>query len=341
MQSYNQLPFSEPPLVQSQEEKPRYFLYLLQVVLFLASFVTTTLAGVLWVNKNPLELSNFIYGLPYSLALLAILTAHEFGHYFAAKYHGVKTTYPFFIPFPPFIVLPFTSPMQIVQLNPFGTMGAVIRIQSPLYTRRSLFDIGIAGPLAGLVVTIFVLIYGLATLPPKSFLLAIHPDYQFADDIHRGGLTFGHSILTWGLWKIVPSEPYLPPMTEMYHYPMLCVGWFGLFITAMNLLPVGQLDGGHILYAIMGKWQGMVARVFFALLLILGFGGIIPGLQTGIPPEGAGWLLWAAILLFIIKLDHPPVTDPLPLDAGRSLLGWITFILFIISFVPIPIYEAP
>ena len=145
--------------------------YILHALLFFATFFTTTLAGVQWLNKNPFELDNFSLGLPYSLSLLAILSAHEFGHFFAARYYSVNTTLPFFIPIPPFL------------LNPFGTMGAVIRIRSIIHSKKALFDIGIAGPLSGLLVTLLVLGFGLVTMPSKEYLFTIHPEYRILQKI--------------------------------------------------------------------------------------------------------------------------------------------------------------
>lgn len=300
---------------------------LLHIGLFLITFFTTTIAGVGWLNKDGFDLNNFAYGLPYSLAILSMLAAHEFGHYFAAQYHGVRTTLPFFIPVPP------------VLINPFGTMGAVIRIRSPIHSKRALFDIGIAGPLAGLIITAGILFYGLATLPGKEYLYSIHPEYTTAPELPKNGLTFGDSLLTWGLRRFFFDFGFFPPMNEIYHYPFLCVGWFGLLVTALNLIPVGQLDGGHILYAMIGRGQGIIARVFLGVLVLIGLSGFLPFLGVNVQPGTVGWLLWALIMLFIVKLDHPPIADDSELDPQRMMLGWITFLIFVISFAPIPFFE--
>src|SRR5262249_53972272 len=150
-------------------------------------------------------------------------------------------TLPFFIPVPPFTI------------NPFGTMGAVIRIKSPWTSKRSLFDIGIAGPLAGLIVTIIILAVGMATLPGKEYLYTVHPDYRTMAKLPSDGFTLGSSLFFSWVRHLAPHGAFVPPMNEIYHYPFLCVGWFGLFVTALNLIPVGQLDGGHILYALVGQ----------------------------------------------------------------------------------------
>lgn len=301
--------------------------YLLHFGLFLITFFTTTVAGVFWLNMNGFDLTNFWYGVPYSLSILAMLAAHEFGHYYAAKYHGVTTTLPYFIPIPPFL------------FNPFGTMGAVIRIRSPILTKRALFDIGIAGPLAGLAVTLAVLLYGIITLPGKEYLYALHPEYALLTEIPKTGLTFGDSLLTLGIRMFVSEYTFFPPMNEIYHYPFLCVGWFGLFVTALNLIPIGQLDGGHILFAIIGKGQGIIARIFLTILVLIGLAGFLPFIGLDIQPGTIGWLLLALILVFLVKVDHPPVPDDSELDAPRKKLGWATFAFFVTSFAPVPFFE--
>lgn len=300
----------------------------IHITLFLLSFFTTTLAGVSWLNQNPFELSNFYLGLPYAISILAILTAHEFGHYFAARYYNVDTTLPYFIPVPHFLI------------NPFGTMGAVIRIRSPLTTKRALFDIGIAGPLAGLVVTIFIIIYGLLTLPGKEYIYLMHPEYQLLPELPKGGLTFGNSIVFYLLAKISYPTGFFPPMNEIYHYPYLCAGWFGLFVTALNLMPVGQLDGGHILYALVGsRIQTFIARIFFIILVLIGLMGLLPFFDPSIQFATLGWLVWALIMLFLIKLRHPDVPDLRPIDSNRRMLGWATLFLLLVMFPPVPFLE--
>ena len=299
----------------------------LHTLLFLLTFFTATLAGVQWLNKDPFELANFWLGLPYSLSLLAILAAHEFGHFFAAKYHQVETTLPYFIPVPHFLV------------NPFGTMGAVIRIRSRIHSRVALFDIGIAGPIAGLIITLVILLYGFMTLPGMEYLFSIHPEYTQRGNIPQLGLTFGNSLLFWGLLTFFSTNNFVPPMNEVYHYPYLCAGWFGLFVTALNLLPVGQLDGGHILYSLVGKKQVLIARGVFVVLIAIGISSFIPGIGWYLQSGSLGWLLWAVILFFVIKLDHPEIPDDTPLDAHRRLLGWLAFAIFLATFPPIPFFE--
>ena len=332
MGEYPSTPSIDTPLQEEGSDRvKRYLKYFFHFILFFLTFLTATFAGVGWLNRDPYELANFHFGLPYSIALMAVLAAHEFGHYFAARHYGVLSTLPYFIPLPAF---------PEFMINPFGTMGAVIRIKSPLTTKKALFDIGIAGPLAGLVVTFAVIIYGFATLPGKEYIYSVHPDYRITGEIPQGGFTFGNSILFWLMMKLSATGGFVPPMNEVYHYPLLCVGWFGLFVTALNLIPVGQLDGGHILYAIIGTVQGRIARVFFIALIIVGISGLLPIFGHMVQTGTLGWLLWAAILYFFIKLDHPQIYDPVELDPFRKALGWATFVLFILIFPPVPFFIA-
>jgi membrane-associated protease RseP (regulator of RpoE activity) len=321
------------PHIQQQEpiyyEEPRKrvrFGVWLNILLFAAAFFTTTLAGVAWLNIDPYDLHNFRFGLTYSVLILLVLSCHEFGHYFAAKIHKVKVTLPYFIPFPLF-------------LNPFGTMGAVIRMLSPSRSRKALFDIGIAGPVSGFIVSLFILIYGMTHLPSLEYLFHIHPEYRM-NGISLSGFSFGNTILYWGLGKLLTSSPdvFLPPMNEMYHYPFLCVGWFGMLITALNLLPVGQLDGGHIVYAMFGKKHKIIARIFFILTLCMGLTGLLPFLGINIFANYGlfNWIVWSFVIYFIIKVDHPPIYDPEPLDLKRKLWGAFAMFMFITSFTPAP-----
>jgi membrane-associated protease RseP (regulator of RpoE activity) len=294
--------------------------------LFIATFFTTTVAGVAWLNIDPFDLSNFWYGLPYSLSILFILTCHEFGHYFAARYHGVEATLPYYIP----------TPSLPGFLN-FGTFGAVIKTQSPVPSKKVMFDIGVAGPIAGFAATLAVLMYGFTHLPGKEFILQIHPDY-FTQPEQGFGLRFGSSLLYdfFSLTFADGSKDFIPPMTEMYHYPFLITGWFGLFVTAMNLIPVGQLDGGHLSYAMFGDRHRMVSNVAFGIIFLIGAAGFLPllGIETTI--GWTGWIFWVLILLFVVKLYHPPVADETELDPTRKLIGWITFGILAVSFSPTP-----
>ncbi len=301
----------------------RPFLHLL---LFLLTLFTTAVAGVQWLNLDPFDLRNFPLGIEYACAILFILASHEFGHYFAARHHGVSATLPYFIPFP-----------NLPGFINFGTLGAVIRTRSAVPSKKVMFDIGVAGPITGFVATLLVLIYGFTHLPGTDYILRIHPDY-FTHAPDGLALTFGNTLLYQALSLILtnPSTQFVPPMSEMYHYPFLCAGWFGLFVTAMNLIPIGQLDGGHIAYAMFGRGHRYISRICFGLLLVLGLVSLLPLIGVGVTIGWFGWLIWALILLFMIRLDHPPVLQEEPLDDTRRLVGWTAFLMFALSFSPSP-----
>lgn len=305
--------------------------YWLHIGLFLITFLTTVFAGLEWSTGKigPYEFSDLVHGLPYAVSILFILGVHEFGHFFASVLHKVKATLPYFIPFPP-----------IPGFFNFGTMGAVIKTKSVIPNNKAMFDIGIAGPIAGFIACLIVLIYGFTHLPPVEYIMNIHPDY-FTPEYGKNAinLEFGNTIL-YGLLQNLFAHPdsFIPPMSEIYHYPYLCVGWFGLFVTAMNLIPVGQLDGGHIIYSMFGeKTHEAIASISMILLLILGGAGIIGSFfDIHITFGWSGWLLWTLILFFFIKIKHPPVPHFEELGGGRKILGYIAIAIFIISFSPTP-----
>lgn len=382
----------------------RYWLHLL---LFFLTLVSTVLMGIQWAGRVlhyeaagvwfylaglPIGGAALADGLRFGVSLLLFLTVHEFGHYFAARRHGVATSLPYYIPLP---------------LVGIGTLGAVIRIREPIPSMRKLFDVGAAGPIAGFVVALGVLLYAFATLPPPSYLLTqggheelkffIEQYGRFPDAAPQPGdgsvtLVVGNTLLYWMLSQLFPN---VPPMHEIYHYPVLFAGWLGLFFTALNLLPVGQLDGGHILYALVGrKWHGRLARAFFVLLLIsgsigflqemvpmlyawndlagdlswfilaailyfylsrifdgdyrlvapvlLGIIGLVVLSQVAGTPLAdvgySGWFIWCLLIVFLIKVDHPPVLYAEPLSRGRRLLGIVSLVIFILCFSFKPLY---
>lgn len=311
--------------------KPKGDRYFLHIGLFLVTLFTTTLAGAEWIKGfgGRYEFYELSVGLPYSLSILFVLSLHEFGHYFAAKIHGVKATLPFFIPFP-----------SIEGFLNFGTLGAVIKTRTPIQSKKVLFDVGVAGPIAGFVASVGLIIYGFTHLPGVEYILSIHPDYFTpSSNVNVIGLEFGDTILFASLREIfAPANTFIPPMNEIYHYPYLCVGWFGLFVTAMNLLPVGQLDGGHITYAMFGeKIQTTVASITMIILITLGLGGFISIFaEANIPFVWSGWLLWSAVLFFIIKVKHPPIYDYAQLSSGRRWVGYFSYFILIVSFSPSP-----
>lgn len=317
--------------------------------LFLLTFASTTFAGMVW--QNELDLLHIGKGLPFSLALLFILSCHEFGHYFAARHHGIRTTLPYYLPFPTF------------DFPGIGTLGAVIRIRQPLSSRRALFDIGVAGPIAGFIASLLVLMWGFTHLPSTDFILAIHPDFDFSvghGAVNPGEmLTFGNTLL-YGFMQhtFAPSGAFVPPMWEMYHYPFLLAGWFGLLVTTLNLLPAGQLDGGHILFAMSSETHGIISKITTFVLLFVGVAAILPDAlyalrifqneSLGVMNSDwfrkyfwSGWLFWAVFLIAIrvySKSEHPPVQDYTQLDGKRVILGWFSAIIFLLSLTPAPVF---
>jgi membrane-associated protease RseP (regulator of RpoE activity) len=329
----------------------------LHALLFVASFVCTMFAGAQWLMKDITEITNATYGITYALLIMSFLTAHEFGHYIAARKHGVDASLPYFIPMP------------FLNMLPFGTMGAVIRTRSPIRSRAVLFDIGVSGPLAGFVVCLIILAVGFLTLPPKEYLYSIHPEYMnLGGAIPTTGMYFGDTLTFSAFRALFADRGFIPPMNEMYHYPFLCVGWFGLFVTALNMLPFGQLDGGHVLYALVGPWQHRIARGLWWTLFLAGVLSLLGEVQQaliGVPEDpltlwlqqhlspvldpmvaqapwlfalGSGWLMWALLIRFFIKIPHPVIEDPTPLSSGRAIVGWIAIAVLVLCFAPTSIY---
>lgn len=283
----------------------------LHAALFAIALLSMTVAGATFAgipaDWHLPSLAALRIGLTFSIPLAAILAAHESGHYLAARRYRVNASPPFFIPFPP-------------QLGLLGTMGAFIRLRSPLYDRRTLFDIGVAGPLAGIVVAIPILLVGLAqsasvTLPgmPLAHQLIVVEDWH---------LLLGDSLLL-ALCRAIVGAHGTIALT-----PLAIAGWTGLFITCLNLLPLAQLDGGHITFALFGNAQPWVARFFWLLLIPLGH-------------LWQGWWLWALLALAIGRgqLGHPPVIAPeRPLDAHRRMLAWLSIALLLLTFTPLAIF---
>ena len=257
---------------QSQKSKSK----LIHLVLFVITLVTTTLAGAEWMygksavlGEETLTLSEILSGLNYSFPFLLILTVHEFGHVFAAKYHKVKVTLPFYLPFwLGFVGIPWS----------LGTVGAFIRIKELIHSRKQFFDIGIAGPLAGFVVAIGVLFYGFTHLPEPEYIFAIHPEYEeyglnYEEKVYEEqpmSVALGDNLVFWFFKEYVADPDRLPNKHELYHYPWLLAGFWALFFTAINLLPIGQLDGGHITYGLFGyKYAQIISRILFVAMVIV------------------------------------------------------------------------
>lgn len=268
----------------------------LHVLLFCLTFVTTTIAGA-W--QNGLELSSMLAdpakiatGLPFSVTLMTILLCHEMGHYLMSRRYGVDATLPYFIPGPSFI----------------GTFGAFIKMQSRMPDRKSLFDIGSAGPIAGLVMSIAAVLIGLRLeAPPPT-----GPD-----------IGLGPSVLFVFLIKLALGG--LPEAGFTLH-PVAAAGWVGLFVTAINLLPAGQLDGGHVSYALFGRRHVWVSRLTVLLLFTFGFlwGWL-------------GWVVWGVLILALTGVRHPPPVDPeTPLDTKRKVVGWMLLATLAVTFTPVP-----
>ncbi len=250
--------------------------------LFVLTFITTTLAGAEWVYGKSIFMdgyawSDFLSGMHYSVPFLFILSVHEFGHYFTAIHYKIRTTLPYYIPLPPF---PFM----------FGTLGAVIRLKSHVPSKQQNFDVGIAGPLAGFVATIAVLWYGFATLPAPEYVFQFHPDYEqyglaYADHVYTeayfskgvADVIIGKNLVFLFFEKFVGAADRIPNVHEIMHYPYLFAGFLALVFTSINLLPIGQLDGGHVLYGLLGyKGHRRVASaIFMAFLFYAGLGSIV------------------------------------------------------------------
>jgi membrane-associated protease RseP (regulator of RpoE activity) len=279
----------------------------LNLVLFLLTWLTTTMAGAyLEGAERPLSsLRELMLGLPFSATLMVILLCHELGHYLTARYHRVNTSLPYFIP------VPFPSVFMI------GTFGAFIRIKTPPQSRRVMFDVGAAGPWAGMIPAILAVYIGLK-------LSQVTPL-----DKSLGGLELGDSLLFSYLTRRFLG---VDPNTVMINlHPIAFAGWLGLFITSLNLLPVGQLDGGHVVYALFGRLHGLISRLFVLLCFVVVGGAYLLGL-----PHWNGWLMWG-FLLFFLGLNHPRAVDQeTPLDPARRLVAWLTLVLFVVTLSPVP-----
>jgi membrane-associated protease RseP (regulator of RpoE activity) len=319
--------FTSPPIelsrpVEVYVVRPQSRLWALHIALLLATLLTTTLVGarlyynfvhdlpvlseqqdalplfpIAWVWQHP---SRLLSGLPFSLSLMTILLAHEMGHFLYCRRYGVRATLPYFIPAPTLI----------------GTFGAFIRIKSPMRSRSQLFDIGIAGPIAGFVVATLVLF---ASLPLAKPLAASAFDQT---------LQFGYPAV-FGLAKslLASWSPMLRmPMEKLYLHPVTISAWVGMFATALNLLPGGQLDGGHIIYSIRPRIHRLVSRLAVVALIPMAW------------YFWAGWLVWA-VLLFISGVRHPRLPSAPDLSFGRKLLAVFGLLMLVVTFSPHPIKD--
>ena len=291
--------------------RPKYWLHGL---LFLLTLATTTIFGagmMLDFQRNaPFDVEHeiamlaglrghpaaLLLGLPFSLTLLTILLAHEFGHYLACRYYEVDASLPYFLPAPTLT----------------GTFGAFIRIRSAILSKRILFDIGIAGPLAGFALLVLPMAAGVS-------LSKVVPGIG-----NHGELVFGTPlILRLFEWIIFPGVP----VSDIYLHPVARAAWVGVLATALNLLPIGQLDGGHVLYAFLGERTRLLSRVFIGVLVLMGFF------------FAWSWFFWAAFLV-LFGMRHPAIFDPSPVGRVRTWLGIAALIILILSFTPTPIRTA-
>jgi membrane-associated protease RseP (regulator of RpoE activity) len=279
----------------------------LNVVLFFLTLISTVWAGYFVAGSVPFltfdpssEPRRLLDGLPFAVTLLGILGTHEFGHYFAARRHGAAVSLPYFIPAPPPIFL-------------FGTLGALIRMRSPARDRNALLDIAVAGPLAGLVVALPSLWLGLA--------------WSRVARVPAGGGTmeFGDSLLMRAMVHAVFGP--LPPGTDVFVHPVALAGWVGLFVTALNLFPVGQLDGGRIAYALFRGYHRHVSIATVVALVVLGVVSASPN-----------WFAFALLVVLLIGVHHaPPMDDITPLSPGRAALGLACLVLLVLLVPPVPL----
>ena len=322
------------PYVRRQAARPTAREWVRHTALFLLTALTSTIAGVVLFSPElpapALRLINWLdyvlyvpeyylltltayiqnalahpflltQGAMFAGALLLILAAHESGHYVACRRYGVDATLPFFIPAPPLILA--------------GTFGAFIKIKSPIPSRRALFDIGVAGPLAGFVVALPVAVIGVLSLQPAHLSAGAGPIISFNDPL---------------LFRLIAAASGVK-LADTGSNPFQMAAWIGLLVTSLNLLPVGQLDGGHATYAVFGprlhKWLGRAAFIIMASLSVLGW--FWHGSPSG--------FLYALLLAVMLRVRHPQAEDNTPLDNKRLLVAVLTLLVFILCFLPFPI----
>jgi len=323
-------------LVQGRIE-PRPSNPLINLVLFIFTVLSMIFAGALYSYSGPIPgdqsellaaiLHGLVSGIPFAVSLLAILLAHEFGHYIAARYHHTHVTLPYFIPFP---------------LSPFGTMGAFIQLKQPPKNKRILLDIGVSGPIAGLVVAFPILLYGLSLSHIETIILPAGQGiqlegnsllYLLAKYIVFGQLlpapsTYGDlpAFLYWVRYFFT-SQPLPLGGIDVFISPIAWAGWAGLLVTALNLIPAGQLDGGHVIYSLFGNRSKLLLPVILVLLVLLGF-------------VWSGWWLWVFLILLMGRMHAEPLDTITPLDSRRKALAVVVLFIFILVFTPVPLIQT-
>lgn len=298
----------------------------INLLMFALTLISVGFVGSMMNNVyNPPEgIGQLILGgLPFAFSLLAILLAHEFGHYLAARYHRTQVTLPYFIPLP---------------ISLFGTMGAFIRLKEPPKNKRILLDIGIAGPIAGLVVAIPILLLGLSlsrvdtinvapgaglTLEGNSLLYLLAKYMVFGQLLPAPASYAGVPPLLYWLRYYFTSQPLPLGGVDVLIHPVAWAGWAGLLVTALNLIPAGQLDGGHVLYVLLGKRARLLWPIVLIFVAVLGF-------------FWSGWWLWAFIILLLGRIYAEPLDQITQLDPPRRALALFGIVLFFLVFTPVP-----
>ncbi|HEY2981247.1 MAG TPA: site-2 protease family protein [Anaerolineales bacterium] len=321
-------------LLVPQPPAPRPLRISTNIILFVLTVFSVMLAGAepsrpfpadtwgqLQVILETILTGKILTGWPFALSLLSILLAHEFGHYLMSRYHKTAATLPYFIPFP---------------LSPLGTMGAAILMRETPKNKRILFDIGVAGPLAGIVVAIPVLFIGLRmsalgtiqstpgfSLEGNSLLYLFAKYLVFGKLLPAPATTHGLSLGLYWLRYFFTGHPIPFGGTDVFIHPVAFAGWAGLLVTALNLLPVGTLDGGHLVYGLFGEKAAKAYPFALGAMLVLGI-------------FWSGWWLWALILVWLGRVHAQPLDQITPLDLPRRVLALVTLVLFVLVFSPVP-----
>ena len=317
--------------------KPRPSNPLINLILFILTLLSMVFAGAMYSYNGPLPdgLGEFLLtilrslpsGIPFAFSLLSILLAHEFGHYIAGRIHNTHVTLPYFIPFP---------------ISPFGTMGAFIQLKEPPKNKRVLLDIGIAGPLAGLFVAIPILLYGLSIsqidiielapgqglqLEGNSILYLLSKLIIFGQLLPAPADYGGMLPLVYWVRYFFTSQPFPLGGIDVLISPIAWAGWAGLLVTALNLIPAGQLDGGHVIYSLIGKKVKYMQPIVLVILVILGF-------------AWSGWWIWAVLILLLGRVYAEPLDQITTINSGRKIVAIIGLIIFLLVFTPVPLVQT-